>query len=182
VVNQGIGGNQVVGPPEYTPATPFAGGPSALSRLDRDIASLPGVSTVIWLEGINDFGAADATAEAVIEGYTKGVAELRKRISGIRIFVATLPTALNSPAGTYGRAEVDAKRKALNQFIRSTKIFDGIVDFDGVTLDSATGEVKLQYQPSSSVGGPGDKLHPNRAGYAAMANAIDLGAITGRAK
>jgi len=182
VVNQGIGGNQVVGPAEYTPAKPFAGGPSALSRFDRDIASLPGVSTVIWLEGINDFGEADATVEAVIEGYTKGVAELRKKIPGIRIFAATLPTALNSPAGTYGRAEVDAKRKALNQFIRSTKIFDGIVDFDSVTLDSATGEAKLQYQPSSSVGGPGDKLHPNRAGYAAMANAIDLGAITGRAR
>ena len=60
VVNEGIGGNQVVGPAEYTPAKPIAGGPSALSRLDRDVVSLPGVSAVIWLEGINDFGA-DAT-------------------------------------------------------------------------------------------------------------------------
>jgi lysophospholipase L1-like esterase len=61
---------------------------------------------------------------------------------------------------------------------RSTKIFDGLVDFDGATFDAATGEIKPEYQPNSSTGGPGDKLHPNRVGYAAMGNAIDLEAIT----
>ena len=45
-------------------------------------------------------------------------------------------------------------------------------------IDPATGEVKVEFQPNSSTGGPGDKLHPNRAGYAAMGNAIDLGMIT----
>ena len=55
-----------------------------------------------------------------------------------------------------------------------------MIDFDAATLDSATGEIKAMYQPNSSVGGPGDKLHPNRAGYAAMANAIDLPADHGR--
>src|SRR3954452_11229891 len=69
VVNQGIGGNQVAGPPEYSAAKPFPGGPSAISRLDRDIISLPGVTTIIWMEGINDFGAADATVETVAAGY-----------------------------------------------------------------------------------------------------------------
>ena len=47
-------------------------------------------------------------------------------------------------------------------------------------LNRNAGEVKAVFQPNSSTGGPGDKLHPNRAGYAAMANAIDLKAITGR--
>jgi lysophospholipase L1-like esterase len=182
VVNQGIGGNEVVGPAEYTPAKPARGGPSALSRLDRDIVSLPGVSAVIWLEGINDFGAANVTAEAVMEGYAKGVAYLRQKIPGVRIYAATLTSALNSTIPTHGRPEVDAKRKALNQFLRTSKLFDGVIDFDGATLDSATGEVKAELQPNSSIGGPGDKLHPNRAGYAAMANAIDLPMITGRAK
>ena len=70
VVNQGIGGNQVVGPPDYPAEKPFAGGPSAISRLDRDIISLPGVAAVIWMEGINDFGAADATVETVEAGYS----------------------------------------------------------------------------------------------------------------
>ena len=83
---------------------------------------------------------------------------------------------------SHGRSEVDAKRKALNEFFRTSKIFDGVIDFDKATLDPATGEVKPEYQPNSSTGGPGDKLHPNRAGYAAMANAIDLAPITGRAK
>src|SRR5262249_2462923 len=114
VVNQGIGGNQVVGPAEYTPAKPIPSGPSALSRLDRDIASLPGVSVVIWLEGINDFGAADATVDAVKEGYTKGVAALRQKIPGVRIYAATLTSALHSTIASHGRPEVDAKRKALN--------------------------------------------------------------------
>jgi lysophospholipase L1-like esterase len=182
VVNQGIGGNQVVGPAEYTPAKPFAGGPNAISRLDRDITSLPGVSAVIWLEGINDFGSGNAAAEAVMEGYAMGVAILRQKMPGVKIFAATLTSALNSTIVSHGRPEVDAKRKALNDFLRTSKIFDGVIDFDKATIDPATGEVKAEYQPNSSIGGPGDKLHPNRAGYAAMGNAIDLATITGRPK
>jgi lysophospholipase L1-like esterase len=180
VVNQGIGGNQVAGPApaDYT-AKPIPGGPAAVTRLDRDIVSLPGVSAVIWMEGINDFGAADASAETVIAAYKQGVAHLRQKMPGVKIFAATLTSALNSTP-THGRPEVEAKRKALNEFLRASKEFDGVIDFDAVTLDSATGEVKAMYQPNSSVGGPGDKLHPNRAGYAAMANAIDLKMITGK--
>jgi lysophospholipase L1-like esterase len=176
VVNQGIGGNQVVGPANYT-ASPIPGGPSALSRLERDVISLPGVTTVLWLEGINDFGAADATAEQVFAGYEKGVATLREKIPGVKIFVATLTSALHSTP-THGRPVVDENRKKLNQMFRAAKIFDGVLDFDAATFDAATGEIKPEYQPNSSTGGPGDKLHPNRAGYAAMANSIDLGAIT----
>ncbi|MBI2735311.1 MAG: lysophospholipase [Rhodospirillales bacterium] len=180
VVNQGIGGNRVVGPDDYA-TKPIGGGPGALTRLERDIVSLPGVSAVIWLEGINDFGA-DTSTEAVMEGYDKGVAMLRQKMPGVRIYVATLTPALNSTIATHGRPEVEAKRKALNDFFRTSKLFDGVIDFDKATLDPKTGEVKVEFQPNSSTGGPGDKLHPNRAGYAAMGNAIDLGMITGRAK
>ena len=137
---------------------------------------------MIWLEGINDFGAADATAEAVIAGYTKGVAELRQKIPGVRIFAATLTPVLNTTITSYARPEVDAKRKTLNEFLRTSKLFDGVIDFDKATLDPATGEAKAEYQPNSSIGGPGDRLHPNRAGYAAMGNTIDLGTLTGRVK
>jgi lysophospholipase L1-like esterase len=101
---------------------------------------------------------------------------------GVKIFAATLTSALNSTIASHGRPEVDTKRKALNEFLRTSKIFDGVIDFDKATLDPATGEVKPEFQPNSSIGGPGDKLHPNRAGYAAMANTIDLAPITGRAK
>ena len=71
VVNAGIGGNQVTGPAEYTPQKPFPGGPSAGQRLERDVLSLSGVSSVIWLEGINDFsknGNAGDSVEAVQDG------------------------------------------------------------------------------------------------------------------
>ena len=180
VVNQGIGGNQVAGPAEYTPATPFPGGPAAVSRLERDIISLPGVTAVVWMEGINDFAAAAATVETVIEGFSKGAATLRQKIPGVKIYAATLTATLNSTIGSYGQPEVDAKRKALNQFLRTSKVFDGVVDFDAATLDDKTGETLPIMQPNSSIGGPGDKIHPNRAGYAAMANAVDLDMITGR--
>src|SRR5262244_61057 len=69
VVNAGIGGNQVVGPKDYSPRAPFPGGPSAVSRLERDVLSLSGVAAVIWLEGINDFSKnGNASVEAVQAG------------------------------------------------------------------------------------------------------------------
>ena len=178
VVNAGIGGNQVIGPPTYPP--PFAGGPSALSRLDRDVASLPGVTHVIWLEGINDFSRnGNATAEAVIAGYRQGVAALRAKIPGVKVIGATLPSALGSTSAAHGFPEQDEKRKALNEFIRKGGVFDGVADFDSVTLDAATGGMKPEFVPESSTGGPGDKLHPNRAGYAAMGGVIDLALLGG---
>lgn len=181
LVNQGIGGNRVAGPSEYTPANPIPGGPSAVSRIDRDIVALPGVASVVWMEGINDFGA-DISFDAVRDGFSKGVADLRQKIPGVKVYAATLTSALNSTIATHGRPEVDAKRKALNDFLRTSKIFDGVIDFDAATLDDKTGELKPEMQPNSSTGGPGDKLHPNRVGYAAMANTIDLDMIAGRKK
>jgi lysophospholipase L1-like esterase len=178
VVNEGIGGNQVIGPTDYA-TKPIPGGPSALDRLQRDVISLPGVSGVIWLEGINDFGAAGASAQAVSDGVREGVKRLREGIPGVRIYMATLTGALNSTP-THGTPEVEARRKEYNNFIRNAGIFDGVVDFDVITLDPKTGELKAEYQPNSTTGGPGDKLHPNRAGYAAMGNGVDLIMILGK--
>ena len=76
VVNAGIGGNRITGPAPYDPKTPFAGGPSALDRLERDVLSLSGVSTIVWLEGINDLSSG-TTAEAVIAGMKEGEDEVR---------------------------------------------------------------------------------------------------------
>jgi lysophospholipase L1-like esterase len=53
-------------------------------------------------------------------------------------------------------------------------LFDGVIDFDKVALDEKTGGLKPEFVPESTTGGPGDKLHPNRAGYLAMGQAIDL--------
>jgi lysophospholipase L1-like esterase len=181
VVNAGIGGGMVIGPAGYA-AKPFPGGPAATQRLDRDVISLSGVGAVIWLEGINDFGNAGAAPDDVANGVRDIVKRLRSGIPGVRVFMATLTSSRNSTNGGYGVAAIDEKRQAYNQFIRTSGIFDGVIDFDAVTLDPRTGELKSEFQPNSSIGGPGDKLHPNRAGYMAMGLAIDPKQITGDPK
>ena len=70
--------------------------------------------------------------------------------------------------------------QAYKAFIRSAGIFDGVVDFDPATLDPKTGELKAEPQPNSSIGGPGDKLHPNWYRYLVMAGAVDLAAMFGK--
>jgi len=173
VVNAGIGGNRVSTTAPYDKSKPVAGGPSALERLDRDVLQLPGVTHVIWLEGINDLGSGGSTAETVIEGFKAGSARLRSK--GIQVLGATIVSSLKSTP-SHGTPEVDAARRKINDFIRNSGgVFDGVVDFDGATLDAATGTLKREFVPSSSVGGPGDGLHPNRSGYQAMANAVELG-------
>lgn len=180
VLNAGIGGNQVVGPAHYSPGQPFPGGPSALMRLDRDILSLSGVSTVIWLEGANDFSQnGNASAEAVIDGMRTGVARMRQHIPGVQVLGATVISALGSTSEAHGSELQDTKRKALNQFIRTSEVFDGVVEFDPAILDPNTGGMKPQFVHDTTVGGPGDKLHPNRLGYQAMGLSIDLSALVG---
>ena len=179
VVNAGIGGNQVVGPAEYTPQKPFAGGPSAQARLERDVLSLSGVSTVIWLEGINDFSKnGNASTEAVQAGMQAAVARIRARFPKVKVLGATVTSALGSTSAAHGFAEQNEKRKALNVFIRTSGLFDGVIDFDKAVLDPATGGMRPEFVPDSTTGGPGDKLHPNRTGYLAMGNSIDLSLIT----
>jgi lysophospholipase L1-like esterase len=181
VVNQGIGGNRVIGPAIYTPAQPFAGGPAALQRLDRDVLALSGVSAVIVMEGTNDFGKAGegATVAAVQQGLTEFVSRVRSGIKGVQVIGATLTPNLGSTNPDHGSAEEDANCRAYNDFIRTAKIFDGFVDFYDVTVDPQTHSMKAAFVPDSTIGGPGDKLHPNRAGYLAMGHAIELKLLLG---
>jgi lysophospholipase L1-like esterase len=175
VVNGGIGGNQIAGPPDYGPDKPFPGGPASGQRLDRDVLALSGISAVIWLEGINDFSKnGNAPIDRVVAAMKDGVARLRAKWPHIHIVGATVTSALGSSSAAHGFAEQDAERKALNDFIRTSGTFDGIVDFDKVTLDPQSGGLKPEFIPESTTGGPGDKLHPNRSGYLAMGQAIDL--------
>ncbi len=86
-----------------------------------------------------------------------------------------MTTAVGNSGPAHGFAEQDKKRQALNDFIRGGGLFDGVIDFDRVLTDPETGELKPEFVPDSTLGGPGDKLHPNRIGYLAMGSAIDLG-------
>ncbi|MCD5996202.1 hypothetical protein KDX38_21350 [Pseudomonas sp. CDFA 602] len=175
VVNAGIGGNQVVGPSSYSAQTPFPGGPSAQMRVERDLIGVSGVTSIIWMEGINDFSKnANASVDAVKQGMKDVVGRTRSQLPDVRIIGATLTTALGSTSAAHGHAEQNSKREELNHFIRTSGLFDDVVDFDAATLDPATGGMKKEYVADSTTGGPGDRLHPNRAGYQAMAEKIDV--------
>ncbi len=169
VVNAGIGGNQVIGPPQS--AAPWRGGPAAVDRLDRDVLGLSGVRTVVWLQGINDFsdnGQADAPA------MTRAMAaEVRRlRAHGLRVVGATLPSALGSTRTGHGSVLQDARRRAFNDEVRRGMLFDSYVDLDQAMTDEATGCLRAAFNGDSTFGEPGDGVHPNRAGHAAMAGCI----------
>jgi lysophospholipase L1-like esterase len=130
---------------------------------------------VIWLEGINDFSKnGNAPIDRVVAAMKDGVARLRAKWPQVRIIGATVTSALGSSSAAHGFAEQDTKRKALNDFIRTSGTFDGVIDFDRVTLDPQSGGLKPEFVPDSTAGGAGDKLHPNRTGYLAMGQAIEL--------
>ena len=161
VVNQGISGNQVLRD---------GAGISALARFDRDVLSRPGVKWVVLLEGINDInlhGQSTAPGALVADDLIRGYKELieRAHLHKIRIVGATLTpdegVFLSGPIG-------EATRQKLNEWIRTSGEFDAVVDFDAV-LQEKDHPARLREDFN-----PGDKIHPNDAGNAAMANAFDL--------
>ena len=170
VVNAGIGGNRILTPESYPPPQPFAGGPSALQRLERDVFGLSGVTAVVLLEGINDISAG-ASADAIVAGMKELVS--RARAKGLTIVGATITPSLTAN-GNAGTPDANARRQAVNAFIRTGGIFDAVADFDAATVDPATGALRDEFVPNSTIGGAGDRLHPNRAGYQAMGDAIDI--------
>lgn len=165
VVNAGIGGNRLLH---------NVSGPSTLARMDRDVLSVPGAKAVILLEGINDiqrsFSADPATAGETITADDLIFADkqiiARAHAQGLRVIGATLTPF--EGAATY-TPEKEAIREAVNQWIRTSNAFDGVVDFEAAVRDEA--DPKAYRQGFTEL----DHLHPNDKGYAAMAAVVDLG-------
>ena len=160
VVNAGISGNQVVRDGRS---------PNVRARLDRDVLSLPGVTHVVWIEGINDIRHdgnpmnLGRDPEEVIAAYRQVVARLH--LHGIKVFGGTL-----TPFGGSERfdARSENSRQIINAFIRDSGVFDGVVDFDIALRDPD--------HPTDLAAGAhtNDRLHPNDEGHRRMAQAIDL--------
>jgi len=169
VLNEGIGGNRLL--------TDVIG-PNAQSRFDRDVLAQPGVRWVIFSDDpINDLGftalppgtlpgasPGNPTAESLIAGLQQLIARAHQK--GIKFFCSTLTPYQGAfywtPAG-------EAAREQINAFIRSPDSgCDGIVDQDTATHDPAN---PTQYLPAYD---SGDHLHPNDAGYVAIADAVNL--------
>jgi lysophospholipase L1-like esterase len=173
VINAGIGGNQVASPPRHDINNPLNGGASALERLQRDVLDLSAVAAVIWFEGINDLGINGSEPAQVIAGLREGVGRIRAAIPGVRIIGATITSTVGA-ARHHGHPIVETRRQEINKFLRGTDLFDAVADFDRATRDPATGELRAEMQPDGVIGGEGDKVHPNHAGYLAMGFAVDL--------
>ncbi|MGZ6014434.1 MAG: SGNH/GDSL hydrolase family protein [Phenylobacterium sp.] len=157
VVNTAISGNRVLS--EQLPIF----GQSALSRFDRDVLSVPGVTHVTVLEGVNDLGMGRPTAADLIAGYRQLIA--RAHAHGIKIIGGTI---LPYGGAAYFTPVGEAERQKLNEWIRTSHEFDGVIDFDAAIRDPAKPDhMKADLQS-------GDWLHPNDAGYRVMGDAVDL--------
>jgi lysophospholipase L1-like esterase len=166
VVNAGIIGNELL---TIRPQLEF--GYTAPFRFARDAVNQPGARAVILLEGINDIGDRSAKASDLIPVYLQLI--LQAHEAGLKIYGATLTPFGGSNAiygGDYGTAAGEAQRQLVNAWIRTSGAFDGVIDFDKAVRDPAN---PAQLLPAYV----GDPLHPNDAGYQAMANAVDLDAI-----
>jgi lysophospholipase L1-like esterase len=171
LVNEGIGGNRVV-------SDAGAGGPSALSRLERDVFNLSGIGAVVWLEGINDLSAGTSATD-VIAGIQEGTRQIHGH--GLGLIQATITSALGNNPDPKFDVDRDNRRKTVNAFIRSAGIFDSVADFDRVTVDPSTGQMRAEFLHNSTTNAV-DHLHPNRAGYLKMGGEVDISVLAPRSQ
>jgi lysophospholipase L1-like esterase len=176
VLNLGVAGNRLLHDPNPLPgAEGFAAffGHSGLRRFDRDVLAQPGVEDVVVLLGVNDLGhpgntaplSETVTAEELIAAHRQLVT--RAHAAGLEIHGGTILPFKGHTLGFFSK-ENEAKRTALNTWIRTSGDYDSVIDFDAAVRDPADPERMLAAFDS------GDHLHPNDAGMAAMAAVVPL--------
>ena len=163
VVNAGIIGNELL---TIRPQLQF--GYTAPFRFARDVLNQPGAKAVIVLEGINDIGDRSAKASDLIPVYEQLIVAAHE--AGLKIYGATLTPFGGSNTiygGDYGTPAGETQRQLVNAWIRSSGAWDGVIDFDKAVRDPNNPTFLLPAYV-------GDPLHPNDAGYQAMANAVPI--------
>ncbi|MEU4607664.1 SGNH/GDSL hydrolase family protein [Kribbella sp. NPDC023972] len=141
-------------------------GVNSLARLNEDVFAQTGVRTVITELGVNDIWMSDDSAAEIIGALRQLNTQVKQR--GLRSLVSTItPFEGIGGAGSWTPAK-EATRQAVNSYLRSSSEFDGVLDFDQVLRDPAAPS-KLNPAYDS-----GDHIHPNDAGYQAMAASVPL--------
>lgn len=160
VLNLGIGGNCVI---------KGGLGPTALNRFDRDVLSQKGTKWLVLLEGINDIGGiknpedAPVKAQELIEAYKVMIDKAHAK--GIKVYGCTI---LPFAKSFYDAPHKQETRDIVNDWIRNSKAFDAVIDFDKTMVSEEGSKTILSNMHD------GDFLHPNQAGYLRMGEAIDL--------
>ena len=108
-----------------------------------------------------DIGANDGTLLLAYHG------------RGLKLIQATITSALGNNPDPVFDGDRDSRRKVVNAFIRSAGIFDSVADFDRVTVDPSTGQMRAEFLHNSTTNVV-DHLHPNRAGYLKMGGEVDI--------
>jgi lysophospholipase L1-like esterase len=148
-------------------------GPKGLSRFDREVVNATGVTQVVLELGYVDIifpTAANIPAEIVsADQIIAGLRQLirRARVGGIKVYVATLLPNGSSPIPGVYTPENEAKRQAVNRWIRTSREFDGVADYDLALRDPSE---PTRLLPAYDA----DGVHPNDAGHEALARAIAL--------
>jgi lysophospholipase L1-like esterase len=150
VLNAGIGGNTLVAAGQ---------GPTAQKRFARDVLNQPGTQFTIVMIGINDI-LKGVSANSLIAGYRTLISQAHAH--GLKIYGATLVPFGNATDGQ------EARRSAVNRWIRDSGEFDAVIDFDAVLRDPDRPRRMRPIYASE------DLLHPSDAGYEAMGNAVNL--------
>ncbi|MFF0633728.1 GDSL-type esterase/lipase family protein [Nocardia sp. NPDC004151] len=171
VVDAGISGNRVTRDgliPQF--------GPSGVSRVQRDAIAKAGVTDVIILEGINDLGVPiGVDADQLVAGYTDLIAQLHA--AGLAVHLGTIMPAGNALSDGIATLPLAGPvRQRVNAWIRAQTLSDSVIDFDAALRDPADPDVLAPRYAGA------DNLHPNPAGYQAMAEAIDLSVFRGRCR
>ncbi|MGY4929364.1 GDSL-type esterase/lipase family protein [Streptomyces sp. 900105755] len=161
VVNAGISGNEV----SEDRGGDATQGAAATIRLPRDVLGEPDVHTVILFEGINDVGVG-AAASKIIDAYMNIASQLHDH--RIRVLIATLTPCSGSVASGTGYITHCGTRDAVNTWIRTQHVFDGVIDFATAVANSADPEL---WNPAYN---SGDQLHPNVLGLQRLADTVDL--------
>jgi len=142
-------------------------------QLARRLVARPGVTHVVVLLGVNDLRNSQGRADEIVtaDDLIGGLHQLavRAHAAGLAAFVGTVMTWENETFnGGHYTPEGEAKRRALNAWIRDNGVFDGVIDFEAALRDPGHPTRTLPRWDS------GDHLHPNDLGYRHMADDIDL--------